>query len=171
MAVVRDVELRRRRLDATFKRAQKLRGVAELEEIEAEYARHLCVLISGYVERAVAEIILEYAKGKTARPLLGFVETNVRRLRNLDRDRLLAIVGSLDAQWRNQMDAYLVDERQAALNSVVGLRNDIAHGGSAPVSFRQVEKYWLTVQEIVDKTAEVLLAEPRSATAAAKGRR
>ena len=160
MPIVPAVELRRRRLNASFKRAEQLKTLANREELEAEYARHLCVLASGFVEKAIGEIIVQYSLGKTAAPLHSFVATSVGRFRNLDKEKLLAVIGAFDFSWRNQLDKFVVDERLAALNSVVGLRNDIAHGGGSNVSLAQMSKYWAGVQEVVDKVAEILLAPP-----------
>jgi len=159
MAFARQVELRKRRLAAVFERALSIS--AQSEELRADYARHLCVLLSGFLEKSIAEIIVQYANGKAASPLRAYVETSLRRLTNIDKDRLLNLIGSFDARWREQLDAFVVDERQAAINSIVGLRNDIAHGGGGSISLLQVEKYWKSIQEIVDKLAEIMLSDPR----------
>ena len=109
----------------------------------------------------MSEIILEYAREKGPAQLRGYLEFSLRRLTNVDRDRLLNIVGSFDAGWRTEMEKFVIDERQAAINSIVGLRNDIAHGGGSSLSLRQVAKYWQGVQEIVDKLADLMLRDPR----------
>lgn len=46
----------RQRLDATFKRVNLAPADAELQ---SDFSRYLCVLVSGYVETAVTELILE----------------------------------------------------------------------------------------------------------------
>ena len=123
--------------------------------------------MSGFIERSVSEIVLVYAHGKTPPPIRSFLESSLRRLTNVDKERLLNVVGSLDAAWRAQLEAYVVDERQAAINSVVGLRNDIAHGGGSSISLRQMQRYWLVVQEVIDKVEELILAPPPRASPAA----
>jgi hypothetical protein len=161
VGAVREVEYHRRKLIAAFGRAQELSKFPDLEELQADYARHLCVLVSGFIERAVTEIILTYAQGKAPAPLRSFIETSLKRLTNVDKERLLNLVGSLDAGWRTQLESYVVDERQAAINSIVGLRNDIAHGGGGSVSLSQVEKYWVVVQEVIEKVEQLILGDPR----------
>lgn len=168
MGTVREVELRKRRLTAAFERATQLAELTDPSELQADYARHLCVLVSGFVERSVAEIILAYAQDKTAAPLRSFLDVSLKRLSNVDDERLLRIVGSLDAGWGSQLEKYLVDERKAALNSIVGLRNDIAHGGGASVSLTRVKQYWVAVQEVIEKVEEILLPEPRTIAAAVR---
>jgi len=161
VGAVREVELRRRRIAAVFERAQRVGGAGDPTEFQADYARYLCVLISGFVERALAEIILAYAQTKAAQPLRAYLEATLRRLANVDKERLLMLIGSLDARWREELELFVVDQRQAALNSVVGLRNDIAHGGGGSLSLGQVSKYWVSIQEIVDKVEELILTEPK----------
>ena len=170
VSIVREVDLRKRRLSATFGRADQLSSLPDPSPLEADYARHLCVLISGYVERSLAEIILAYATGKTPAPLHSYLESSLRRLTNVDKERLLAVVGSLDAGWRAELDAFVIDERLAALNSIVGLKNDIAHGGGASVSLDQVKKYWAAIQEVIDKVEHLVCAPPRSRSTSAKRR-
>ena len=160
MGSVPQVEFHRRKLSAAFSRAQALTKDQGLGEMQADYARHLCILVSGFIERSVAEIILAYADGKAPAPLRAYLESSLKRLTNVDKERLLNLIGSLDASWRSELETYVIDERQAAINSIVGLRNDIAHGGAGSISLVQVEKYWLVVQEVVDKVESLILPRP-----------
>jgi hypothetical protein len=156
MGASRDVDLRRRRIDAVFARAKELTDRANSAEMQADYAKHLCVLISGHVEKSIGDLLLVYADGKTARPILGFLEAAVRRLTNMDTDRVLVAVGSLDHGWRVAMEVFIDDRRRQALNSVVGLRNDIAHGGVGSITLNQIERYWEAIQEVVDEVERLL---------------
>jgi hypothetical protein len=62
----------------------------------------------------------------------------------------LDTIGGFDAGWRAEYDTFVADEREAALNSVVALRNDIAHGGGAGITLARISNYWNAIQEIVD---------------------
>jgi hypothetical protein len=154
---VREIEFRRRQLIAAFSRAQALGNTEGSEELQADYAKYLCVRVCGFVERAVADVIMAYAQDKTPVPLRSYLESSLRRLRLVDKERLLQVVGTLDTRWRAELDSDVVDERQAAINSIVGLRNDIAHGGSSSVGLAQMVRYWAAAQEVVEKMEEVIL--------------
>lgn len=161
MAANRQVDYRRRIIDAAFERARTISGIPNVEAVQADYARYLCVLVSGFVEKAAAELILEYSQDKAARQIQSFLDSNLRRLTNVDTDRLLKIMGSLDAIWEEKLNQFMDDKRQQALNSIVGLRHDIAHGGGGGISLNQVQQYWETIREIIDYIDSLLFANPR----------
>ena len=71
-----EVERRRRQLDTTFARARGLDADAELL---SDFARYLCVLVSGFVEQATIELLLEYVRNRSERSIQSYVEGRVRR--------------------------------------------------------------------------------------------
>lgn len=157
MGAVREIERHRRQLNSAFDRVSGLALMTNREELESDYARYLCVLISGFAERSVVELILAYSEGKAATPLRSYLSASLQRQTNLDKEKLCRLVGSLDAQWGTRIEEFVKDERQAALNSIVGLRNNIAHGGTASPSLRQIQKYWTSIQEIIGELEAIFL--------------
>jgi hypothetical protein len=149
VSVVREVELRRLQIDRTFARAAALATAPDAETVQADYARYLCILLSGFVEKSLADLAVAYTRDKAAAPIRAYVENVFARVTNVDKERLLQVMGSFDASWREQVDKFVIDEKQAALNSIVGLRNNIAHGGAAALSLGQIERYWAQVTLIV----------------------
>src|SRR5207247_931315 len=93
-------------------------------ELQSDLARYLCILVSGFFEKAVIELLVTYARGAGSPALRSHVQVTLERLTNVNKKRLLDVVGSFDAGWRAEYDAFVADEREAALNSVVALRND-----------------------------------------------
>lgn len=161
MGQVRDVELHRRRIEATFKRASAIAVGAEGDEMKSDYAKYLCILVSGWIEKAVGSMILAYASDKSPQPLQSHLESSMKRLTNVSAEKLLVTMGSLDKQWRDRLESLLTDEQAKALNSVVGLRNDIAHGGGGSLSLNGVDKYWRAAQEAIAHFEAILLPADR----------
>ena len=148
-----EVSRLKQRLDATFKRAE---GVAQDAELQADFARYLCVLVSGYIERAVIELVLEHARQKGAPTLQRFVEQQTtRRFNNPNASRVQELLGSFDPGWRQEMEKFLVDEQKDAVDSIVALRNVIAHGGSVGITYRGVSDYYLQAQRLVNRVKEL----------------
>ncbi len=142
----------KQRLDATF---QRIAGVGSDLELQSDFARYLCVLVSGYLEKAVAELVLEHARRSGDPSLQRFVELRTRRFTNANTQRLQNLLGSFDLDWRQTLESFLVDELKDAVNSIVDLRNTIAHGGSVGLTYRRVSDYYVRVQRVVDRIADL----------------
>jgi hypothetical protein len=151
-----EVDRLKQRLDATFKRID---GVDSDLELRSDFARYLCVLVSGYLERAVAELLLEHARRFGGPSLQRFVERNTRGFTNANSQRVQDILGRFDPDWQRTIGAFLVDESKDAVDSVVNLRNKIAHGESVGVTYQTIADYYKRVQRLVDNVAD--LCAPR----------
>jgi hypothetical protein len=146
----------KQRLDETFKRVDKI----PLEQIElrSDFAKYLCVLVSGYVESAAVEMLDSFTAQSASPRVQRYVAMQLEWFMNPKRERLLQLLGSFDTAWRSSLEQVIVDDREAALSSVVTLRNKIAHGESVSLSYVQISAYYEQVQEVV--TALVDLIDP-----------
>jgi hypothetical protein len=50
---------------------------------------------------------------------------------------------------------FLVDERKDAVDSVVSLRNSIAHGQSVGITYIRVLRYYEQIQKVIDHVADL----------------
>jgi RiboL-PSP-HEPN len=157
-----EIESRRTRLNAAFARAS---ASAPEPELQADLARHLCILVSGFFEKALVELLVTYARGAGSPALRSHVQVTLERLTNVNKKRLLDTVGGFDAGWRAEYDSFISDEREAALNSVVALRNNIAHGGGASITLARITSYWNAIQEIIDHLENKFDPLPRTGVA------
>jgi hypothetical protein len=149
-----EVERLKQQLDATFQRAVATKLDAEPL---SDLARYLCVLVSGFLEQAVIELLLEHIRGRSSASVQQYAERQLRRVTNLKAQRLIDLFGSFDPNWQSDLEQYLVDENKDAVNTVVDLRNTIAHGRSAPVTMSRVRKYSEAVNRVVDHLADLCL--------------
>ena len=124
--------------------------------MQSDFARYLCVLVSGYIERAVIELVLEHARQKGAPTLQRFVEQQTtKRFNNPKASRVQELLGSFDPGWQREIEEFLVDERKAAVDSIVDLRNTIAHGGSVTVTYSRIIAYYQQAQRVIDRVKEL----------------
>ena len=140
------------RLDATFER---VKDVGPDTELQSDFAKYLCVLVSGYIEQAVVQIVLEHARGKDAPTLERFVERKTKRFANAKVSRIQELLEHFDADWRKELEELLVDEQKDAVNSIVNQRNKIAHGDSAEVTYLRISKYYEQAQGVIDQVAKL----------------
>jgi hypothetical protein len=143
----------RRRLDATLARAP---AVTTDIEIQPDFAKYFVILISGFLENALTTLLLDVAQRRSAPEIAVFVESQLEYWTNPNCERILQLLGNFSPDWRLAAEVYLVDERKAALNSLVALRHKIAHGESVGTSLGQVKAYYLTVVDIVEFLADLV---------------
>ena len=146
MSVCQAIRSHQQRLDATFSRASQLNSDAELL---SDFAKYLCVLVSGFVEKSFSEIALEHAKLSGSKSLQRYIERHTKNFTNANSDKILKFLGSFDPFWQKQMESFLVDEKKAAIDSVYGLRNSIAHGGSTGITYIRITNYYKSVKDVV----------------------
>lgn len=141
-------------LNATFERGKQLAAHADLET-QSDFARYLCVLVSGFLEKAVAELVVEHSRRSGGPTLQRFVEASTRRFTNANAQKLKELLGGFNPDWRTKLDAILIDEFKDAVDSVVGLRHSIAHGGSAAVTYSRISEYYKQIQLVVGEIADL----------------
>jgi hypothetical protein len=143
-----EVHALRQRLEAAFQRARALSAVDF--EVQSDFAKYLCVLVSGYLETSVSELAIEYCRNRAQTNVSNYASRELARLQNLKAERLLQVVGAFSADWRNEMERYIDGRRRDALNAVIDLRNKIAHGENVTLTYSRILSYDVAIQEIVE---------------------
>lgn len=143
----------RRRLENTFARGPA--SDADIE-VQSDFARYMCVLVSGFFENALIALLLDLAARRSAPEITLFVERQLDYWTNPHCEKIATLLGDFDSSWKTAAEAYLVDERKAAVNSLVALRHKIAHGESVGTSIAQVRAYYATVLDVVAFVADLV---------------
>ena len=151
-----EVQRQRQQLDTTFSRARALSADAELL---SDFARYLCVLVSGFVEQATIELVLviEYVRTHSDTRIQRHVERSARHLANLRTQGLIDVIGGLNPEWRSELETFIVDEYKDALGGIVDLRNNVAHGRYVGVTLSRVNDYYERVKTIIDRVADLVI--------------
>jgi hypothetical protein len=147
-----EVNRLKQRLDATFKR---IGGVVSDLELQSDFARYLCILVSGYLEKSVYELVVEHARKTGAPSLQRFVDQRTKNFTNAKSQKLYNLLGDFDPEWRSLLETHLAGELKDAVDSVVDLRNNIAHGQSVGLTYARVSDYYSRVQRVIDYVADL----------------
>lgn len=153
-----EVSRLRRRLEATLTRAPQ---PTEDIEVQADFAKYFCVLVSGFFESALIALVLDVAENRSAPEIAQFVERKLDHWTNPTCEKIIQLLGNFSPDWRITAEEYLIDERKAAVNSLVALRHKIAHGESVGTSLTQVKSYYTIVLEVIDFVADLLNSPAR----------
>lgn len=151
----REIHRLRTRLDATFARGPV--PSSDLE-IQADFAKYLCILISGYLESAICALLIAYAQSRSSPEVASYVERQLGPWTNPKAEKIIDLFGAFNPDWRADLYSYLVDERKDSINSLVALRHKIAHGESVGTSLSQIQFHYATVNDIIEHITN--LVEP-----------
>ena len=151
-----EVSRLKQQLDATFKR---VKSAGQEPELQSDFARYLCVLVSGYIERAIVALVLEHAREKGAPTLQHFVERRTKKFVNPNANRIQELLGDFDSSWPEKLWEFLDDEKKSAINSIVSQRNAIVHGGSSGITYYSISEYYQQAQRVIDRVAELCVPE------------
>ena len=123
-------------------------------ELRADFARYLCVLVSGFTERAIRELVLEGSRQQASKPVGRFLQSRLDRFQNPNAERVAELVGSFSSAWRDGLEEFYQSGGKAALDSVVALRHSIAHGDPVGVTYGRITGYYEQILTVIDHIAD-----------------
>jgi hypothetical protein len=136
------------RLEALMKKAAKSTDDVELL---AHWARYFCVIVAGIIENGVKEIYSEYVTRTSTARVAGYARTRLSTIQNPNSEKLVQITRSFDVPWATALEKFIDDNgRKDAVDSIMNLRHQIAHGRNAGVSYVRVVEYLQRVVEVLE---------------------
>ena len=142
----REVDSYRKRLDSLFRRVASLSTDPELQ---AHWACYLCILVCGFLEVSVPALYAQYAKKRSNSEVTKFVNLQLRRFRNPNMERIYQLTESFNHLWAESLRNNSEGEIRDGVDSVVSLRNRIAHGESTSTTYRRMRDYYDRVLKLV----------------------
>ena len=146
---MRDRELHRLKsdVDSAFGRIKEIDPGAI--QLQAEYARYLCVRTSGLFEVAVQHIFSEHSRRAASRQVARYAATSIGRRRSMATEELLQLIGAFDPNWRVKVEAFVVGERKDAIDSIVANRHAIAHGTPTGITYVRIQRWYELALEVL----------------------
>lgn len=115
-------------------------------EIQAHQAKYIAVLVSGYLEQAIKEVLLDHTKNGTHRRIRNYVENSWPTSKNMWCAAIAEMLGQFEKAWKAEFEKWLEDnfEFKADINSLIKWRNLISHGN-------EVDTTGVTLHSVKDK--------------------
>lgn len=140
---------KKQQLDWLIQQAASLHG--DQLELQAHWARYLCVLAAGFLENALAEVYSRYARGCANPQVANYVEVVLGRLQNPKSDKFLSIARAFDRSWEEDLQAFIEENgRKDAIDSIMANRHQIAHGKDSGISLVRVKEYLGRSIEVIE---------------------
>lgn len=126
------------------------------DELRSSLSRYACVLASGYLEEGVRLVLSSWCGTKAHPTVDAYVNRQLQWFYNAKTNRILDLLSHFSDQWRQEFDAVLTDEERAAIDSVVSLKNRIAHGKDVGLSSEPMKSYFKACRAAVTKMNAVV---------------
>jgi len=137
----------KRRLDSLF---QKTGALSDDLELQAQWARYLCVLVSGFLEVSVSAIYTQYARECAAPNVASFVAARLARFTNPKMEKIVQLARSFNKDWGDALEGQTEGEIKNAIDSICNNRNLIAHGRDTGISFARISSYYQDAVKLVE---------------------
>lgn len=133
-------------------------------EEQSHLAKYLSVLISGYLEQSVKEILLEFTDSHGAVPLGHYIQATWPESRNMKTSNIKDMLEQFDHSWGAAFNEWLAanDQYKSEINSLIGGRNDVAHGKEANttnITLRSTRQRLQISFDVIDFLENLVLAE------------
>lgn len=139
---------RKQKLDSLFEKARLIPD----PEIQSHWARYLCVLVYGYAERTVVEIVEDYCRKACCPRSFSFISSKLKRINNVSPAEIEELLGALDKMWLDSFKASFDGSTERDhFSSVTNNRNRISHGEDSGVRMSTITTYRQSLDRILDE--------------------
>ncbi len=153
-----DIEIvaQRQRIENLFSYASNFN--ADPETL-SHWAKYLCVLTSGYLEKAIQHYFSEFSRIKAHPCISNYVTHNLVYFINPNIEKMLNLFDSFSKDWKDKLETFVKGERKDAIDSIVANKNNIAHGRQIGLTFSRMKTYFQKAVEVVDFLKEIIKSE------------
>lgn len=145
------------RLETAIRRLTEDAQSSELsDENRARLALLMTVWASGYLEVECRDIVTAYVKQRAQPNVVNYVARQLNRFNNPKVDRILELVGGFDREAEEELKRFADGKLKESVNSIIGLRNQIAHGRSTPISMARITEYYEDARTFTKEIRRVL---------------
>ncbi|MBO3711987.1 MAG: hypothetical protein J5X22_16310 [Candidatus Accumulibacter sp.] len=139
----------KQRLEWLIKQASTFRG--DQLELQAHWARYLCVLAAGFLENSLSEVYSRYAKGCANAQVANYVEAVLAKVQNPKSDKFLDTARAFDRSWEEDLRAFILENgRKDAIDAIMANRHQIAHGKDSGISLARIQQYLEKSIEVIE---------------------
>ncbi|MFN0050339.1 MAG: MAE_28990/MAE_18760 family HEPN-like nuclease [Cytophagales bacterium] len=139
-------------INSLFKTGENIKD----EEIQAHFAKYLCVKSSGLLENYIKSQVGDYVDTCSSRPVATHVKNKMKTFTNIDYDKLTKFLDSFNPDWTATFNRKMNDELKSSLNTLISNRNNIAHGNQDSISFGNMKTHYETIKEVIKILDEII---------------
>ena len=118
-----------------------------------------CVLVCGYIEVSLRDILQEYTRRRASSEVSNYVNRRLERFQNPKMETVIQLVGAFSQDWANNLKAETKDQLKDHIDSLVANRNLIAHGKDVGLSHVRLNEYYQSALRVIEVVEEQCAAD------------
>ena len=143
------------RLEKDFAKAQ--RACADLSRgLQAPIAQIMVIWASGYLESACRDLVSRYVKRGASPGVANYVVDQLDRFRNPRMERILRLVRLFEPEKAADLAEFSRGAVSTSVNTIVGVRNRLAHGRPEPVTVPEISGHFRAVRGFAHRLDRLL---------------
>ncbi|MNG03758.1 hypothetical protein D3C84_868510 [compost metagenome] len=119
-------------------------------ELQAHWAKYLCVLCSGYVERSVRLLYGDYVHKRSSPQISKFVGNRLGGFQNAKLEKIIDLAKTFDDAWAKELESQTSGKIKDAVNSIVTNRHSIAHGQDTQITVSRVKDWHCESRKLIN---------------------
>lgn len=120
-------------------------------ELQAHWAKYICVLSAGFLEFALAQLYSDYTKTGASSPVHNHVSQYLSKIQNPKSTKFVEIAKSFKVEWGEALQAFVDEQgRSEAIGNIMNNRHLIAHGRDSQITLSKISDYLKKSVEVLE---------------------
>lgn len=136
----------KQKLDSLF---EKAKGFSDNPELQAEWAKYLCVRVSGLIEVAIQSILAKYVEEKAHPNIQRYVENDLDNFQNPNTDKIFQLLNSFNKEWAKMFEKETEGQLHDSIATIVNNRHQIAHGGNIGLTYLKMRNHYKDAIDVI----------------------
>ena len=145
----------KQRLDNLFAQISAFSGELELQ---SQWARYLCVLVSGFLEVSICATYNQFVKNSASSQVANFVKCQLDGFQNPKMGKIIELTRAFNSEWASALETATGGRLKDSVDSIVANRHLIAHGKDVGITYTRIKDYYkdaIKVIEIIEKSCGI----------------
>jgi len=119
-------------------------------ELQSQWARYLCVLVSGFLEVSICATYNQFVKTSASPQVVNFVKCQLDGFQNPKMGKIIELTRAFNSEWASALETATEGRLKDSVDSIVANRHQIAHGRDVGITYARIKSYYEDAIEVVD---------------------
>lgn len=131
-------------------------------ELQAHWAKYLCVIVAGFLEAALREVYINFTVKSASPQVASFATSTLSGIQNPKAQRFIETARAFKSEWGEDLEKFLEGgSGKDAIDSIMANRHLIAHGGDSGITMARLKQLLGACLPVVEFIEDQCAGRPR----------